>query len=59
MTRLFNFFKKHPDIIRVIIFLIIGAAMLYVLYRLSVPETPHYIQENKTIDLKNTNFNNY
>ena len=59
MTRLFNFFKNHLDIIRVIIFLIIGAAMLYILYRLSVPEIQHYIQENKTIDLKNTNFNNY
>ena len=44
--------KKHSDQIRVILFAVIGGAILiYVLYRCT-EQKPHYIQEDKTINLK-------
>lgn len=42
--------KKHSDQIRVILFAVIGALLIYVLYRCTETK-PHYIQEDKTINL--------
>ena len=43
--------KKYSDQIRVILFAVIGAILIYALYRCT-QQTPHYIQEDKTINLK-------
>ena len=42
--------KKHSDQIRVILFAVIGAILIYALYRCT-QTTPNYIQDDKTINL--------
>ena len=42
--------KKNSDQIRVILFAVIGAILIYALYRCT-QQIPHYIQEDKTINL--------
>ena len=43
--------KRNPDILRTFLFALIGSLLIYVLYRCT-QTTPHYIQEDKTINLK-------
>lgn len=50
MKNLFNFLKNNIDIIRPLLFAVIGAACIYLFYRCT-QKTPHYIQEDKTINL--------
>ena len=49
MTRLFNFFKNNLDIIRPLLFAVIGAVIIWYLCK---PDIPQYIQYEKTINLK-------
>ena len=43
--------KRNPEIFRTLAFMLIGALLMYVLYRCTETK-PHYIQEDKTINLK-------
>ena len=43
--------KRNPDILRTFLFAIIGALLIYAVYRCT-QTTPNYIQEDKTINLK-------
>ena len=43
--------KRNPEILRALLFAVIGALLIYALYRCT-QTTPHYIQEDKTINLK-------
>ena len=42
--------KRNPDIFRTIAFAVIGALFIYALYRCT-EQKPHYIQDDKTINL--------
>ena len=42
--------KRNPEILRALLFAVIGALLIYALYR-CIQTTPHYIQEDKTINL--------
>lgn len=43
--------KRNPDILRTFLFALIGALLIYALYRCN-QTIPHDIQEDKTINLK-------
>ena len=45
-----NFILKHIEILRALLFAVIGALLIYALYR-CIQTTPNYIQEDKTINL--------
>jgi hypothetical protein len=47
MTRIFNFFKSNIDIIRPLLFAVIGAACIYLLYRCTTEVKQRYLQEDK------------
>ena len=42
--------KRNPEIFRTLEFMIIGALLMYLIYRCT-QQIPHYIQEDKTINL--------
>ena len=42
--------KRNPEILRALLFAVIGALLIYALYRCT-DKVPHYIQEDKTINL--------
>ena len=42
--------KRNPEILRALLFAVIGALLIYVVYRCT-QTIPHYIQEDKTINL--------
>ena len=43
--------KRNTEILRVVLFAVIGALLIYAVYSCT-QTTPHYIQEDKTINLK-------
>ena len=43
--------KRNPEILRALLFAVIGALLIYALYRCTQTKH-HYIQEDKTINLK-------
>ena len=59
MTRLFNFLKNHLDIIRPLLFAVIGAACIYLFYRCTTEVKQRYFQEDKfdiSENLRNNEF---
>ena len=44
--------KRNPDAIRTILFAVIGALLIYAMYLYMTNKPKHYIQEEKTINLK-------
>jgi hypothetical protein len=55
----FNFFKNHIDIIRPLLFAVIGAACIYLFYKCTTEVKQRYLQEDKfdiSENLRNTDF---